>query len=127
MVNQRWIITSWQVKEEKEIKGVKVSVLIFVCNMLGWIVIIWFGILLVNVSRKKTQIELNDTSATSSDDFAANSNTARSPLSKEKRNFSVYDGDKKSKFGSGTITSSSSNLNIESVNRIFGASKTSFR
>lgn len=84
--------------------------------------IIWAGIFLVHITRKKNQIELNDTSATSSDDFnTPTTNNTASPLSaKEKRTLFVYDGDK-------NLKSSNSNLHIESVNRIFGASKTSFR
>lgn len=80
----------------------------------GWIVIIWFGIVLVNVGRKKSQVELSESSTASSDDL--------SDSPKEKRPFFVYDGDKKSK------VMNTYHINyIENVNRIFGASKTSFR
>ncbi|KAI9336881.1 hypothetical protein BD770DRAFT_448642 [Pilaira anomala] len=73
----------------------------------GWIVIIWLGIMLVNLSRKSVRIEMNESSATSSDDLID------SP--KEKK----HDGDRKKYL--------SDPSSIESVNRIFGASKASFR
>ncbi|GAA5814660.1 hypothetical protein MFLAVUS_008159 [Mucor flavus] len=69
----------------------------------GWIGIIWFGVLLVNVSRKNARIDMSESSATSSDDL----------IDAPKK----YDGDKKKV----------SDPSIESVNRIFGASKASFR
>jgi hypothetical protein len=61
------------------------------------------------MSRKSVEVELSESSAASSDDLLD------SP--KEKRRF-MYDGDKKKVPNS---------LPTESVNRIFGASKTSFR
>jgi hypothetical protein len=85
-------------------------------NGIGWMSIIWFGILLVNVSIKKGQIEVNESSATSSADDIP---IPDSPTREKRRPFFAYDGDKKSKI--------CSSVNIESVNRIFGASRTSFR
>ncbi|CAO3653829.1 unnamed protein product [Mucor hiemalis] len=83
-------------------------------KLYSWIVIIWLGIVLVNVGRKKSQVELSESSTASSDDL--------SDSPKEKRPFFVYDGDKKSK------VMNTYHINyIENVNRIFGASKTSFR
>ncbi len=80
----------------------------------GWIGILCFGIVLVNVGRKKSQLELHESSTTSSDEL--------SDTPKDKRPFFVYDGDKNSK-----VVNSFNNNNVESLNRIFGASKTSFR
>jgi hypothetical protein len=68
---------------------------------------------LVKVGRKKSQIELHE-STTSSDEL--------SDTPKEKRPFFVYDGDKNSK-----IINTYNINHIESMNRIFGANKTSFR
>ena len=80
--------------------------------LIGWTLILWIGILLVNVGRKETTFDASESSATSSDEVME--------TPKGKRSFYVYDGDKMSKVMNATS-------HIESINRIFGASKTSFR
>ncbi|KAI8380646.1 hypothetical protein EDC96DRAFT_604130 [Choanephora cucurbitarum] len=71
----------------------------------GWLLTIWLGIGSVRYSSKRKERQHEEQLTTSSDEAADQ--------------LKAYDGDKQSKV--------SSNAHLQSVNRIFGANKTSFR